>query len=82
MNVLIKRVFFFAATLLISVFLLYHPSFAGTASSGQLSEPQVYLSVFDVEATPPVGCRLTIQEMKFSWDLGLRAKCLVIRGAG
>ena len=82
MNVLTKRVFFFAATLLISVFLLYHPSFAGTASSGQLSEPQVYLSVFDVDATPPVGSRLTYQEMKNSWDLGLRAKGLVIRGAG
>ena len=82
MNVLTKRAFFFAATLLISVFLLYHPSFAGTASSGQLSEPQVYLSVFDVDATPPVGSRLTYQEMKNSWDLGLRAKGLVIRGAG
>lgn len=40
------------------------------------------ISVFDVDATPPVGSNLTYQTMKNSWDLGLRAKGIVLLGAG
>ncbi|MEJ7692759.1 hypothetical protein [Daejeonella sp.] len=40
------------------------------------------LAVFDIDATPPVGSQLTYDPMVNSWDLGLRAKGIVILGAG
>ncbi len=40
------------------------------------------LSTFDVDATPPVGSELTYNTMINSWDLGLRAKGIVLFGAG
>ena len=40
------------------------------------------ITVFDVDATPPVGSDLTFRQMKNSWDLGLRAKGIVLTGAG
>jgi hypothetical protein len=39
-------------------------------------------STFDVDATPPVGSRLAYDPMINSWDLGLRAKGIVLSGAG
>jgi hypothetical protein len=43
---------------------------------------QLKLATFDVDATPPVGSSLTYDPMINSWDLGLRAKGIVILGAG
>jgi hypothetical protein len=40
------------------------------------------LAIFDVDATPPAGSNLTYDPMINSWDLGLRAKGIVILGAG
>jgi len=40
------------------------------------------ISVFDVDATPPVGSYLTYDQMMGAWDLGLRAKGVVLTGAG
>ena len=40
------------------------------------------ISVFDLDATPPVGSILTYDPMTGVWDLGLRAKGLVLTGAG
>jgi hypothetical protein len=40
------------------------------------------IATFDVDATPPVGSSLTYDPMLNSWDLGLRAKGIVILGAG
>ena len=45
--------------------------------SGNLS-----VSTFDVDATPPVGNYLAYDPMINSWDLGLRAKGIVILGQG
>jgi hypothetical protein len=42
----------------------------------------VRVSSFDVDATPPVGSHLTYDPMINSWDLGLRAKGIVIQGSG
>jgi hypothetical protein len=36
----------------------------------------------DVDATPPIGSNLTYDPMVNNWDLGLRAKGIVILGAG
>ncbi|WP_298651280.1 twin-arginine translocation signal domain-containing protein [uncultured Proteiniphilum sp.] len=46
-------------------------------SSGELK-----IGVFDVDATPPVGSQLTYDRMINSSDLGLRAKGIVLTGAG
>lgn len=40
------------------------------------------LSCFDIDATPPVGSRLAYDIETNTWDLGLRAKGIVILGAG
>ena len=40
------------------------------------------LLTFDVDATPPVGSELTYQRMEASWDLSLRARGIVLLGAG
>ncbi len=40
------------------------------------------ISTFDVDATPPVGSYLAYDLMVNSWDLGLRAKGIVLSGAG
>ncbi len=40
------------------------------------------LSVFDVDATPPVGTRLASMVMTGTWDMGIRAKGIVLYGAG
>lgn len=42
----------------------------------------LYLSTFDVDATPPIGDPLTYDSTANSWDLGLRAKGIVLMGAG
>lgn len=40
------------------------------------------LATFDVDATPPVGSYLAYGIAKNTWDLGLRAKGIVLLGAG
>lgn len=40
------------------------------------------LLTFDVDVTPPVGSELTYQQMEASWDLSLRARGIVLLGAG
>lgn len=40
------------------------------------------LLTFDVDATPSVGSELTYQQMEASWDLSLRARGIVLFGAG
>ena len=40
------------------------------------------ISVFDIDATPPVGSYLTYDQMARTWDMGLRAKGVVLTGAG
>ena len=40
------------------------------------------LAVFDVDATPPVGSNMAYDPVTNSWDLGLRARGVVLLGAG
>ena len=40
------------------------------------------ISVFDVDATPPVGSLLAYDSVINTWDLGLRARGFVLTGAG
>lgn len=53
------------------------------AAGDQAAAPEgLRLAVFDVDATPPVGSRLMYDPMVNSWDQGLRAKGVVLLGAG
>jgi pimeloyl-ACP methyl ester carboxylesterase len=45
-------------------------------------EPGLRLSTFDVDATPPVGSPLAYDSTANAWDLGLRAKGIILMGAG
>lgn len=57
-----------------------------SVSAGDQSEKSptsgLALSVFDIDATPPVGTRLAYDTMINNWDLSLRAKGVVITGSG
>jgi hypothetical protein len=40
------------------------------------------LSTFDVDATPPLGSYMAYQPVRYTWDMGLRARGIVLTGAG
>ncbi len=46
------------------------------------AQPGLRLSVFDVDATPPVGTHLASMIMTGTWDMGIRAKGIILYGAG
>jgi len=63
--------------------------FAGTCVAAEpaqlaVSPPtnQLALAVFDVDATPPIGSMLAYDSVTNHWELGLRARGLVLIGAG
>src|SRR5512136_977325 len=53
-------------------------------SSVPASAPELALRVatFDVDATPPVGSMLAYDPVTNHWELGLRARGIVLLGAG
>jgi len=68
---------------LLIFFLPASDSFAGVGNSEAVPPSDgLRLSTFDVDATPPVGSYLAYDLMVNSWDLGLRAKGIVLQGAG
>src|SRR5213596_3558947 len=40
------------------------------------------LAAFDIDATPPVGSQMAYDPVTNKWDLGLRARGIVLMGAG
>lgn len=52
------------------------------ASFGSQSgnDTAVHIHIFDVDATPPVGSYLTYDRMTHTWDMGLRARGIVLCG--
>lgn len=59
--------------------LLYQPLF-GFQQQGESGDLRI--ATFDVDASPPVGSPLAYDSTANSWDLGLRAKGIVLMGAG
>jgi hypothetical protein len=56
---------------------------AGNPGNSEIKPPSgLSIATFDVDATPPVGSYLTYNQMIASWDLGLRAKGIILTGAG
>jgi hypothetical protein len=60
--------------------------FYGTASGQNIrpgmSSSGLRISTFDVDATPPVGSLLAYDPVVNTWDLGLRARGIILMGSG
>ena len=71
--------------IIISIFVGLLPVFTGSTDAFGLSnDPQpsgLRLATFDIDATPPVGSLLTYDPEINKWDLGLRARGIVLLGA-
>lgn len=64
----------------LSFFLVFCMGFSHT-SRAQTDSGSVSIHVFDIDATPPVGSYLTYDRMTHTWDMGLRARGVVLTGA-
>jgi hypothetical protein len=68
------------------IFMGLMPVFIGSSNSfgapNKTQASSLHLATFDVDATPPVGTQLTYDREINKWDLGLRARGIVITGAG
>lgn len=53
-----------------------------TGSRVRLETGELRLATFDIDVTPPPGSHLAYDTVKNSWDLGLRAKGIVLTGEG
>jgi hypothetical protein len=55
----------------------------GASSPAHAAEPSsLRVSTFDIDATPPIGSMMAYDPVTNHWDLGLRARGLVLLGAG
>ena len=54
----------------------------GADAPAEAPSPLLRVATFDVDATPPIGSHMAYDPVTNSWDLGLRARGLVLRGAG
>ncbi len=69
--------------LVYSLFLIFCFTFINLNVSGQNStETGLKISTFDIDVTPPVGSMLAYDLMVNSWEMSLRAKGIVLTGAG
>src|SRR6267154_1152100 len=74
------RVFvFFVACLLATI---YGPLASNSKGAADSKKPSLRLTTFDVDATPPIGSLMAYDPVTNKWDLGLRARGIVLLGAG
>ena len=52
------------------------------AGSGAEENAGLQLAVFDIDATPPIGAHLAYNPVINTWDMSLRARGIVLTGAG
>src|SRR5258706_304013 len=63
--------------------LINHRAFAAAAPGATNSAPaSLRVATFDVDATPPIGSMMAYDPVTNRWDLGLRARGIVLLGAG
>jgi hypothetical protein len=55
---------------------------AAEATAGESPAASLRVSTFDVDATPPVGSFMAYDPVVGKWEMGLRARGIVILGAG
>ena len=53
-----------------------------SAQEAETTAPVLRLAKFDIDATPPVGSMMAYDEVTNKWDLTLRARGIVLLGAG
>jgi len=59
------------------------PSFSAEPQTpGRDAESALRLATFDIDATPPVGSMMAYDPVTNRWELGLRARGVVLSGAG
>lgn len=66
-------------------FLFYNLFFSLTLTAGSVQDQGssgLKIAVFDIDATPPVGSYLAYNPVRNTWDMGLRARGIVLTGAG
>jgi hypothetical protein len=54
----------------------------GSSAVENTTEPKLRLATFDIDATPPVGTHMAYDPVTNTWDMGLRARGVVLVGAG
>jgi len=65
------------------ILLTIFPMFAASAVPDQVQKvPGLKIATFDIDATPPIGYQMAYNPAGGTWDLGLRAKGIVLTGAG
>jgi hypothetical protein len=74
-----KRILLFSLLLLITMLFSRAVAVTGTNTT---DKAEVKVSVFDIDVTPPIGYKMPYGTMVNSYDLGLRAKGMVLQGAG
>jgi len=52
------------------------------AATPDATNPSLRVATFDVDATPPIGSMMAYDPVTNHWDLGLRARGIVLLGAG
>src|SRR5690606_39825076 len=67
---------------LLAAYVIFLSGQAAVQAQSPPDAKRLQLSTFDVDATPPIGDPLTYDSTANSWDLGLRAKGIVLQGAG
>ncbi len=67
---------------LVTWWLAVAASLSVEAASSNVAPSGLRVATFDVDATPPIGSRMAYDPVTNSWDLSLRARGLVLRGAG
>jgi hypothetical protein len=55
---------------------------AESSASSNSSAPGLRVATFDIDATPPIGSWMAYDPVTNMWDLGLRARGIVLLGAG
>jgi len=70
--------------IVLSALLLPVTAELASARHGSAAEPAspLRLATFDIDATPPVGSFMAYDPVTARWDLGLRARGIVLLGAG
>jgi len=55
---------------------------AGPPIAAESTAPMLRVAAFDIDATPPIGSQMAYDPVTNRWDLGLRARGIVLSGAG
>lgn len=77
-----KSILLKLSALIIGCAIIISDGFSQDIQPAANSSTGLKLATFDVDATPPVGSQLAYDPVTGRWDLGLRARGIVILGAG